>query len=157
MVWWWFTRTETCCQLCSNWLYMCCVWINYFIILHNATGWLLSKRWIKFYQILHRRSFHKFVILSRVLKESAWQKWFLTQETIHGRIGRVYWICYCILTFPNLFVFYTLYFTTLSLLFSIICQKESTTFCDCLCLLRIWWPHSEETVSTHLLVYRQDN
>jgi len=23
LAWIWFTRTETCCQLCINWLYMC--------------------------------------------------------------------------------------------------------------------------------------
>jgi DNA-binding Xre family transcriptional regulator len=25
MAWRWYTRIETCCQLCINWLYICCV------------------------------------------------------------------------------------------------------------------------------------
>jgi hypothetical protein len=38
------TGTETCCQLCIN-DYICVAfdWINYFIILYNTSGWLLSK------------------------------------------------------------------------------------------------------------------
>jgi hypothetical protein len=84
-----------------------------------------EKRWIKFCQILRRRSFRKFVILS------AWHKWFLTQETKYegggGRGGGTEFV-----TVYERFLTCS-YFThyrcaILSLLLSIICQKQSITF-----------------------------